>query len=311
MNEALFWAIFSMSGVGASSQMPALPSVSEVLVVDRVPMLRENMVRPVLENGDKLAVLVVDKNSGKVLYERNKRRVQYIASISKIATVGAALQENNPNEIVTIRDEATRIGWAGIDLMQEEQITLKTLVEAALIPSANDAATAIAQHVSGSTANHAEKMTHWAEELGLENTTFLSVTGLDIQKEKPANADENYDPDHDKNWTGNKSTAVEVAAMARILLRDEWLRDIVDDQVFRGASVDGVIQHEKWTTNKLLGGSFGVAGVKTGYTELAGQCVVTSATSPQGQEVLVVVLGAEDRFDVTRKVLSWVYDSYW
>jgi D-alanyl-D-alanine carboxypeptidase (penicillin-binding protein 5/6) len=187
---------------------------------------------------------------------------------------------------------------ARIGLYEYEKLTVKTLLQAALIPSANDAAVALAIWDAGSEEAFAQKMNEKAEELGLKTAEFFNSTGLDMWN------------DETESWYGNKMSARDVARMARFALQDEFFRETVAQRHFWGTSVGEEFLHEKKSTNQLFDTFLNLSGVKTGYTPLAGQCFVALGNTQDGHEVLTVVLGSVDRFGETKKLLSWVYDSF-
>lgn len=270
-------------------------------------------IAPVLPGmTDDTAVLALLPGTGQVLYSQHADRPQYIASITKLLTVLTVLEAHSADEIVTIPPAVERLSIGTLGLQPGQTFPLSTLLEAALIPSANDAAVALALYHSPTLEDFAGAMEQTARTLGIADAVMVNPTGLDEPLLPPETPPPGYDPDADTSWTGNRMSARSVALLAQAVLADERLRAIVRQVSFRGESLQGT-PYSKWGTNQLLGGEnswLGVAGVKTGYTLLAGECVVTLGTAPDGTEVLTVVLGSADRFTDTQSLLSWLYDAY-
>ncbi len=108
---------------------------------------------------------------------------------------------------------------------------------------------------------------------------------------------------------GNKMSARDILKLTRIALKNDFFRTTVPKGNFDGTSVDGEFFHEKPTTNQLYGSFLNLSGVKTGYTELAGECFVALGEH-DGHQILTVILGSNDRFGETKNFLSWIYDSF-
>ncbi len=274
-----------------------LPQI-EILNPMSLPQLEAGRVAPKLLSNEETAVLAQDMGSKKFLLSERIDRVQPIASITKIMTGLVILSEHKLNEVVTVPQEATKAIGARIGLYQYEKLTVKTLLQASLIPSANDAAVALAVWDAGSEEEFATKMNEKAQELGLTTAAFFNATGLDMWNEDT------------ETWYGNKMSARDVARMARFALQNEFFKETVAQRHFWGTSVGEEFLHEKKSTNQLFDTFLNLSGVKTGYTRLAGQCFVALGNTSDGHEVLTVILGSVDRFGETKKLLSWVYDSF-
>lgn len=301
MLEFLLLALFSndsqafLARVAQSQQ--ELPRV-EIFQPAKVPLKPKEKVAPKLLNEAKISVLAFDQGSGKVLFEKNISRAQPIASLTKILSFLVFMDSHELDEVVTIPIEATEITGAKIDIYQYERLTVKTLLEAALIPSANDAMLALALYDAGSEEDFVKKMNEKTRDLGLKSAQFYNATGLDIFDEETG------------GYHGNKMSALDVMKMARIALNNDFFRETVAKESFWGTSVDGRFSHEKPSTNQLLGTFINSKGVKTGYTELAGECLVNLSEDKDGNEILTVVLGSSDRFGETRSLVGWVMDAF-
>jgi D-alanyl-D-alanine carboxypeptidase (penicillin-binding protein 5/6) len=228
------------------------------------------------------AAIVSDVTSGQILAEKNAHQRLAPASTTKIATALVALQRGQLEEQVTVHESAL-IEGAKMGLSPGQVVTLEELLYGLLLRSGNDAATAIAQHIGGSMDGFVEMMNQEAEDLGLADTHFVNPHGLDA-------------PDH-------YSSAYDLMIIARQALADPIFADIVSTQeyTFRGSRLSN--------RNELLGNYRGADGVKTGTTPGAGECLVASATR-EGHQVLVVVLGSEDRYGDASTLFDHYFDNY-
>jgi len=275
-----------------------LPQI-EVLEPTAIPQRNPQKIAPkLLENPD-TAILAMDLDSGKVLLDKETDRPQPIASLSKLMTALIILENHELDEIVTVPYEATIVSNSStIDVYQYEQFTIETLMEAILIPSANDAAIALAVSHSGSEAEFVREMNRRAKELGLDSAEFFNSTGLDL-----------FNDEGTETW-GNKMSGRDVMKLTRLLRTYDFVKQAMSKDHFYGTSVDEKFFHEKSSTNQLLNTFVNVTGGKTGFTYLAGECFVAIGKTPDGHEILTVILGSSDRFGETKKLLSWIYDSF-
>lgn len=257
---------------------------------------------PAFSQNPQRSFLAYDLDSGKILLQKNMNRAQPIASLTKLMTALIILENHDLDEEVIVPYEATEADGVRIEIYEHEKLTVKTLLEAALIPSANDAAVALAFHHSGNEALFVEKMNAKAKELGLHSAHFLNATGLDIMTE--TNSDEEFD------IHGNQMSSWDLLTLARIAWESEFIRDTVAQDHFYGNSVDEKFFHEKKSTNQLLDSFLDIKGLKTGFTYLAGECFIAVGENEQGHSIFSVVLGSIDRFGETKDLLSWVYDVY-
>jgi D-alanyl-D-alanine carboxypeptidase (penicillin-binding protein 5/6) len=215
------------------------------------------------------AYLVVDARTGEVLAASNEHAELKIASLTKLMTVLVALEHHKLSDVVAVDGRASRVGESAIELFPGQKLTVHDLVEAALIQSANDAADALALSVAPSYPAFAQLMNAKAQQLGLDGTHFVRADGLDAP--------------------GEYSTAADITKLARILMRNPFVRATVLKETVTIA--DGEELH---TWDDLLGEYPGVLGVKTGHTDDAGWCQVT-AVRGNGVVVYVTVLGGPTR----------------
>lgn len=217
----------------------------------------------------RLAVLE-DAASGQVLYGKRATDRHPIASLTKIMTALLVLGRTDPDDVVTVSRTAALTPPSDIGLKAGERLTVRDLLEGLMLSSANDAAVALAEHVSGSSAAFVKLMNHRAAALGLRHTHFASPNGLD---------DHGY------------STARDLATLTAIAMRNHAFRRLVSTEF---ADVQGPPDKEErhlQNRNAMLWLYRGATGVKTGFTDKAGWCLVATATR-HGRHLVAVVLGA-------------------
>lgn len=235
--------------------------------------------------------VVYDRTSKTIIWGKDEAREVPMASTTKIMTAIVMLENvSNLDEEITVTKKAAGIGGSRLGLKTGDEITYKDLLYGLLLCSGNDAATQIAISVGGSVEGFAEMMNNKAKELRLEHTHFVTPHGLD----------------NDEHYT----TAYELAIMADYALDIEEFAEIVSTKSYT-VTING---HSKDinNTNELLGYLEGVNGVKTGFTNGAGRCLVTSA-SRNGFDIIVVVLGANTKKQRTRdsiKLIEYTYKNY-
>ncbi len=207
-----------------------------------------------------------------------------MASVTKLMTALVVRQNADLDELVTVSEEAAATGQAEVGLVPGEQWTAWELVSSIMVRSANDAATALAEHVGGSVEGFAELMNAEAARLGMVNSHFTNPHGLD-------------EP-------GHFSTANDLLILGRAVLEDPLLARLARTSVIRfRASPDGTPRRAE-NTNELLGVFEGIRGLKTGYTGDAGRVLVSTARR-WDRTLMAVVLGSEDHFGDTRRLLEY------
>ena len=209
------------------------------------------------------SAILMDVNSGRVLYEQNADAKMLIASTTKIMTALVAIREGNLGDVVTINHETTLTEGSSMYLKEGEELTLETLLYGLMLCSGNDAAVAIAGHVGGSQTGFVALMNETARELGMEHSSFANPNGLD----------------HENHY----STARDMARLACAAVQNETL--------VRIASTRTVTAGGRTMTNhnKLLSYVEGCIGLKTGYTRAAGRTLVSCAER-DGQRLVAVTL---------------------
>lgn len=237
------------------------------------------------------AALLMDARTGTVLYGKNEHVRRPPASTTKILTAIVALENGDLNAVVEIPREATRVGGSQIWLEAGERLTLSDLLYGLLLKSGNDAAVAIAYHISGGVEAFCELMNKRAKELGALNTIFSNPNGLP-EKTRP-----------------HYSSAYDLALMAR-----RGLQIPVFQQMVRTRYEQIPWGEHNWSrslsnTNRLLWYFSGADGVKTGTTSAAGNCLVASATR-EGFQLIAVVLHSDNRWQDAAKLLEYGFKNF-
>lgn len=217
------------------------------------------------------AGILIDLKSGQVLYEKNPDQQLPPASTTKILTVAVALEEGNLKDKVTASKNAAQAEGSSIYLMEDEVLTLEELLWGVLLESGNDAAVAVAEHISGSESAFAQLMNKKAKEWGATNSNFANPNGL---------------PD-DSHYT----TARDLALIAKHAMEIPLFREMSVTKVKEIDRIDPKTKSRLINHNKLLWQYEGATGIKTGYTRAAQQCLVSSAKRGD-QEFIAVVLGS-------------------
>ncbi len=229
------------------------------------------------------SALLLDLESGQVLYEKDANEARPPASTAKLMTALVVLDQVGLDEAVVVTPNAVAIGNSRMGLAPGEQLSVRELLYGLLIPSGNDAAIALAEHVAGSEADFVAMMNARAQSMGLTATHFVNAHGLDAP--------------------GQTTSAADMAAIAKAALANPLIGKIVQT---KSATVAG---HPLQNTNELLGTYDGADGVKTGTTDEAGQCLVASVTR-NGRRTLLVELGSQDRFADARKLFDYARDAF-
>lgn len=240
------------------------------------------------------AAILIDEDSGTVLYEKNADEQRPIASITKVMTLLLTFEaleagKISLDQLVPVSEHAYNMGGSQIWLEPGEEMTLNEMLKAICISSANDAAVAVAEFVGGSEPAFVEQMNAKAASLGMTSTHFCNACGLDED--------------------GHLSTARDVATMSReMLLNHTEIRDYCT--VWTDTLRDGATQLVN--TNKLLKSYDGITGLKTGTTGKAGVCISASATR-DGLRLIAVILGSPtgaDRFEAATTLLNYGFANY-
>lgn len=235
------------------------------------------------------SAILIDGKSGTVLYEKNAEQIRPMASTTKIMTALIAIESGNLDRTVRIPKDAMGIEGSSVYLCEGEELTLRQLLYALLLSSANDAAVAIAIDIGGSVENFASLMNQRAIALGLSDTHFDNPHGLD--------SDAHY------------TTAKDLATLAAYAMSLPEFRNIVSTYkqtipMNNGENTRLTVNH-----NKLLRSYKGAVGVKTGFTKKSGRCLV-SAAERDGTLLIAVTLSALNDWSDHTSMLDYGFERY-
>ena len=241
--------------------------------------------------------ILMEKQTGQVLYESNAHEKLRPASVTKVMTLLLVMEALDNGSIgwddtVTTSAAAAAKGGSQIYLEENEQLPLEEMLKSIVVSSANDCACAMAEHIAGSEAAFVEMMNARAEQLGMTDTHFVNCTGLDDEPEAAEHL----------------TTAYDIALMSRELLGHEAIKKYTT--IWMDTVRDG--QFGLSNTNKLVRFYDGTTGLKTGYTSAAGHCLSASAER-NGMELIAVVLhcaSSTDRFESAKALLNYGFSNY-
>lgn len=234
--------------------------------------------------------IIYDRKSGKVIWGKNENKRSAMASTTKIMTCIVVIENADLNAEVKVSAKAAGTGGSRLGLKKDDKITIKDLLYGLMLRSGNDAAVALAEYVGKDKEGFANLMNKKAKELGLKDTHFVTPHGLD-------------DPEH-------YTTAYELAKIADYALKNEIFAKIVGTKEHT-ININGYAK-QLCNTNELLGYLQGVSGVKTGFTNNAGRCLVTSVNR-NDFEIITVVLGADTKKIRTAdsiNLIEYAYENY-
>lgn len=257
------------------------------------------------------SALLMDMSSGKILYEKNINEKMYPASLTKVLTAIIVLENCKLDEVVTISYNAVMnltSGYVTANLQIGEELTVEQLLNVLMVGSSNDAAIALAEHLSGSIEDFAILMNKKAEELGCKNSNFLNPNGV-----------------HDEN---HYSTAYDLSLISRYAMQNETFRKLVSTKSYSLPSTSKYEYDDRLftTTNSLLIVNNNdradnyyykyATGIKTGFTTPAGNCLISSSNK-DGFELLCIVLGGgqtnnglSERYVDTKDLFEYGYENF-
>ena len=239
------------------------------------------------------AAVLMEQETGTVLFEHNAHDKLEPASVTKVMTLLLVIEAVDSgrltlDEPVTVSANAASMGGSQVYLKENEQMTVNELLKAVAVVSGNDAAVALAEHLSGSEAAFVERMNQRAAELGMSDTHFVNCTGL------PA--------------AGHLTSAYDIAVMSRELMRHPGIQNYTT--IWMDSLRGG--QFQLSNTNKLVRYYDGCTGLKTGSTDSAGYCLSATAAR-DGLSLIAVVLKADtsqQRFDTAQNLLNFGFANY-
>lgn len=221
--------------------------------------------------------IVIEAETGRVLYGQNIHTQLPMASTTKIMSALIALEQPDLDTYFTVDSNAIQVEGSSMGLQEGDQVSMRMLVYGMILPSGNDAANAAAVRIAGSIEGFVEMMNEKAQELGLENTHFVTPSGLDAE--------------------GHYSTAYDMAKLTAIAMENLTFREICclsDAQVRFGNP-----PYDRWIKNhnKLMSMYEPCIGVKTGFTDNARRCLV-SAAEKNGMTLICITLNAADDWNL-------------
>lgn len=270
----------------ASSLTDSVPRVLPLIPTPAPYPTNVNGVFPGLEITAQ-GIVVLDVDSGVYLYMRNEQELLSPASTTKILTAQVALESFDLDDIVTVKSVTNSGQMMG--LVPGERITVENLLFGALIHSGNDAAWALAEHYPGGVEAFVMAMNRKAQELHLTKSTFTNPVGYD-------------DP-------GHKMTPIDLARLGSVALGNRVISKMVAIPQITVSDTTHTYFHPLVNVNQLLGKIPGVGGIKTGWTEEAGENLIT-LVERDGHRVIIVVLKSLDRFSDTITLINWIFANY-
>ncbi|MGD9895206.1 MAG: D-alanyl-D-alanine carboxypeptidase [Dehalococcoidia bacterium] len=235
-----------------------------------------------------MAAVVIDAESGMVLWGRDEHRALQPASVTKILTALIAIERGNLDDVIPVTLEqrllnrGTRMG-----LVTGDWFTLRDLLYGLMLPSGNDAAAVIADHIAGSEAAFAGMMNQRMCELGLVESRFINASGLGRTEH-------------------NLASAFDLAQVARVALQYPAFRELSAARVWTATGSRTIAMRN---LNELVGSFAGADGVKIGWTPGAGNTIVASATR-NGHRVIVALLNTPNRAAESAALLEWAFATY-
>ena len=221
------------------------------------------------------STIVMDLDSGRILYEKNANQKRLIASITKIMTAIVAIEEGDLTEKITVGEEVLSMYGTNIYVEVGEKMKLRDLLYGLLLRSGNDASVVIAKAIAGSEEKFVNLMNKKAQEIGMKNTIFKNPHGLDEETE-------------------NYSTAYDMALLSKYAYKNKTYRNIVSTDKYEVST--GKKTYLWYNRNKLLTTYEYCTGGKNGYTPRAGKTLVTTA-SKKGLNLTIVTLSDGDIYN--------------
>lgn len=231
---------------------------------------------------------VEDIDTGTVLFDRNSERILLPASTTKLMTALVALDEYKLDQIITI-PKLPSIDGFNYEFATGEEIKVRDLLKAALIQSNNDAAYVLALSSEGGIDGFIKKMNNKAVELNLKSTKYENPAGFDDETQR--------------------SSAHDLVILSKEFMSKEFLASVVATKEAIITDISGENTHHFYSTHQLLGVDPTVVGIKTGTTQGAAQVLITQFNR-EGHNIVIVVMGSDDRYLETTKLVDWVFNAY-
>lgn len=233
------------------------------------------------------AAIIYNQNTNQILFQSNQEEKLPIASLTKLMTAHIILQEHSLEEIVTIPREALNPKGSTMNLQAGERITVENLLKGLMINSANDAAIALSLHNAKTLEDFSDKMNLYANNLQMKNSHFDNPMGFDSPK--------------------NYSTALDILKLSRVTAQNPFLQEVSNIKSTKVKSSNNLTTHLLTNTNKELQNFQNINGLKTGTTQEAGQCLVSTT---EEDKLITIVLGSTNRFQDTKTMIDWARNNF-
>lgn len=280
----LLSSFISLVPVFGSLHNPARPQVKALYTQEpALPILKRDAKTPVLSASSYFAI---DLETGSVLLSKNPHQQLKPASLTKIMTALVAMDYYSEDSVLKVVNGQKSLGNT-IDLVQDDQLIAQDLLYGLLVPSGNDAALTFAENFPGGYKAFIDQMNSKASKLGLANTHFVNVSGVE-------------EPNH-------YTSAYDITMIARAALDRSNFKNIVSTKKTTLKSLKGHL-YPLVSTNVLLDKP-GFYGVKTGWTPEAGECLVI-LSEKDNHRVLISLLHSSDRFGEAEQISNWIFDNY-
>lgn len=235
------------------------------------------------------AMCVMEVSSKRVLYTKNENTPLAMASTTKIMTAITAIESGKDlDKIFTISPKVVGVSGTSLYLRKGERFCLRDLLYGLMLISGNDASVAIGEFVAGPVKDFVEMMNEKASEIGAKNTHFDNTHGLDSKT--------------------HYTTAYDLALITSYAMQNQTFRDIVSTKTYKITNEDGKTRYLR-NKNKLLFSMDGCNGVKTGFTDDAGRCLVTSCER-DGMDIVCVVLNSGPMFEESQRLIEKAFSEY-
>lgn len=258
----------------------------EELLPSLKPYPVNRMIYPPPELSAK-SVFVMDADSSVILYQKDPDLRLLPASTTKMMTALVAFEAYPLDKLLVV--DSVKVEGNNAKLLPGETLTVESLLSALLVGSANDAAEILSKNFPGGSQRFVSAMNNKALGFKLENTRFTNPIGFDEE--------------------GHYSTAKDLARLAVQLVKNPFLAKIVSLPEVTIKDVNDTVTHRLKNTNELVGKAEGVKGVKTGWTQNAGECLV-AWVDRENKKVVIVVLGSVGRFEETTNLIKWVFSNF-
>lgn len=233
--------------------------------------------------------IIMDVNSGRVLFENNAYEKKYMASTTKILTAICIIENCNISDVITVTDKTVGVEGSSIYLEVGEKLSVKDLLYGLMLRSGNDCAVTLAVYCSGSIEKFSLLMNETAKKIGALNSNFVNPHGLH----------------NDNHYT----TAYDLALISRYAMKNQDFRSIVATKAVKIPFTTKNYDRYLTNKNKMLKEFDGANGIKTGYTKKAGRCLVSSCLR-NGLELICVVLNCPPMFERSKSLLTQSFENY-